>query len=57
MICNFCDGSGEGMVDGSTCSECKGNGEVTENEEDEEDEEDDQDEEYERWKDNQREED
>ena len=26
-ICNSCNGSGEGMYDGSTCHACRGNGE------------------------------
>jgi DnaJ-class molecular chaperone len=27
-ICPFCNGSGEGHYEGSTCSNCKGKGEV-----------------------------
>ena len=27
-ICTACDGSGEGMSDGSTCRECGGSGEI-----------------------------
>ena len=34
-LCNQCDGSGEGMVDGSTCIVCKGVGEVVDEEEEE----------------------
>ena len=28
VLCNYCAGSGEGMVDGSNCQVCKGMGEV-----------------------------
>jgi DnaJ-class molecular chaperone len=35
LICERCDGSGEGPVDGSTCQACKGDGEVPNNEGDE----------------------
>lgn len=28
VICNNCNGSGEGMVDGSVCQTCKGYGEI-----------------------------
>lgn len=27
-FCSACNGSGQGMYDGSTCRECKGRGEV-----------------------------
>lgn len=34
-ICSWCNGSGEGMYDGSSCSKCKGSGcEPVEREED-----------------------
>jgi len=26
LLCNFCNGSGEGMHDGTTCSQCRGTG-------------------------------
>jgi len=29
-ICGYCNGSGEGSYDGSTCPVCKGKGEVLE---------------------------
>ena len=29
VICSRCNGSGEGMADGSTCPTCKGSGEIT----------------------------
>lgn len=35
-ICSYCNGSGEGMYDGSICGHCKGSG-VERNREDEED--------------------
>ena len=34
MICPACNGSGEGMYDGSTCSRCGGYGEISANEDD-----------------------
>ena len=34
VICNNCNGSGEGMYDGSVCQSCKGMGEVSERDED-----------------------
>jgi DnaJ-class molecular chaperone len=33
--CPQCSGSGEGMYDGSTCSACKGRGQVIEQKQDE----------------------
>lgn len=30
LLCNICDGSGEGMYDGSRCSACNGKGGSTE---------------------------
>jgi RecJ-like exonuclease len=32
IMCNMCNGSGEGMVDGTICSTCKGDGEVANDE-------------------------
>ena len=32
-ICGYCNGSGEGSYDGSTCPVCKGKGEVLEEKE------------------------
>ncbi len=34
ILCGQCDGSGEGMYDGSVCQTCKGMGEVRQEEED-----------------------
>ncbi len=30
VICDRCNGSGEGMTDGSVCSTCRGSGEIEE---------------------------
>ena len=37
VICSACNGSGEGMYDGSCCSTCSGSGEVFEETEGDED--------------------
>lgn len=36
LICNDCNGSGEGYVDGSSCSSCGGSGEILQYDEDHE---------------------
>lgn len=33
-ICPYCNGSGEGMYDGTRCSTCKGSGEISDEEPD-----------------------
>lgn len=40
VTCGTCNGSGEGMFDGSTCSHCRGSGEEWEEDEVIEDDED-----------------
>lgn len=39
IICYWCDGSGEGLYDGSRCTKCKGSGVESDNDNNENDEE------------------